>query len=96
MGSFCRLSLVGLLFLLCSCSTQPNGQQELAPLLGQWQRFDQQLAKHSDPLARDLLLIQLAVASPRFAPDLCKRTESQGAKEKCRQVVGRPHLRTAK
>lgn len=47
-----------------------------------------------DDSSRDLLLLRLAVAEPTRASGLCGRTRSEPAREKCRQVLGRPHLST--
>jgi len=44
--------------------------------------------------SRDLLLLRLAVAEPARAGWLCTRVQGAGAQEKCRQVLGRPHLST--
>ncbi len=44
--------------------------------------------------SRDLLLLRLAVAEPTRASRLCERVVGAGAVEKCRQVLGRPHLST--
>ena len=48
------------------------------------------------PLSQqDLLLLTLAIRTPNKAPEFCKRVHSASAKEKCTQVVGRPHLQLA-
>ena len=96
MGSFYTVSTIILIIFSQGCQTSSLQPQDLQPLLGDWAAFDRQLQTIDDPLQRDLLLLQLAVLSPRHAPALCKRTESQNAQEKCRQVVGRPHLGSAR
>jgi hypothetical protein len=48
-----------------------------------------------DATAQDLLRVQLAVDSPQQADSLCARVTTEFAKEKCQQVLGRPHLRPA-
>ena len=93
MGTFYSVSTLAMLGL-GGCE-KPTPQTKLQPLLGNWVDFDKQLMGVGDPRQRDLVLLQLAVENPRFSSQLCKRSQSQGAKEKCRQVLGRPHLRTA-
>ena len=38
--------------------------------------------------------VRLAIAEPQKAGRLCERVTTPGADEKCRQVLGRPHLQT--
>jgi hypothetical protein len=45
---------------------------------------------------RDLLLLQLAVYNPTMAPKLCAEVQGDIAKDKCNQVIGRPHLQLSK
>lgn len=40
----------------------------------------------------DLLLLTLAIRNPSAAGQFCKQVRSEPAKEKCQQVIGRPHL----
>ncbi len=47
-----------------------------------------------DPRSRDLLLLRLAIASPSTAGFLCTKVETEGARLRCQQVLGRPHLGT--
>lgn len=47
-----------------------------------------------DPVARDLLLLRLAVDDPARAGQLCQQVQTDGAIQKCRQVLGRPHLQS--
>ncbi len=51
------------------------------------------LAQVDDPLSRDLVRLRLAVESPDRAGWLCEGVETENAQDKCRQVLGRPHLR---
>lgn len=44
--------------------------------------------------SRDLIRLRLAIADPAQAGPLCDRAETPPVKEKCRQVLGRPHLRS--
>ncbi len=45
-----------------------------------------------DPLARDMLRLRLAEAVPSAGGRLCPEMTTTYGKEKCSQVVGRPHL----
>ena len=56
--------------------------------------LDQALAQIPDVSSRDLLLLRLAIASPATAGFLCTKVETEGARQKCEQVLGRPHLGT--
>jgi len=56
--------------------------------------LDAGLAEVGDDTSRDLVLLRLAIAAPKQAQALCQRVRTDGAKEKCRQVLGRPHLGT--
>lgn len=50
------------------------------------------LTSIDDPRSRDLLLLRLAIASPASAGYLCTKVQTDGARERCQQVLGRPHL----
>lgn len=50
------------------------------------------LATLPSAAARDLLLLRLAVHRPTRAGPICALVETPGAREKCQQVLGRPHL----
>ncbi len=56
--------------------------------------LDDALAQIEDPRSRDLLLLRLAIASPSTAGFLCTKVETEGARLRCQQVLGRPHLGT--
>ena len=56
--------------------------------------LDSGLQEIGDPTSRDLVLLRLAIAAPKLAGQLCTRVQTDGAAEKCRQVLGRPHLGT--
>ena len=58
--------------------------------------LDAALAAIDDPRSRDLLLLRLAIASPSTAGFLCNKVETDGARQKCQQVLGRPHLGTVR
>ena len=77
-------------FFLTACSSD---KEDLEALLGDWKPFDIQLEQSS--LAKedkDLLLLSLAVENPQYSSELCKKIQTKPAKEKCQQVIGRPHL----
>lgn len=56
--------------------------------------LDEALAQIEDPRSRDLLLLRLAISSPATAGYLCTKVETEGARQRCQQVLGRPHLGT--
>lgn len=60
---------------------------------GDDQAFLQGLAQVDDPVSRDLVRLRLAVESPDRAGWLCEGVETDNARDKCQQVLGRPHLR---
>ncbi|MCK6503757.1 hypothetical protein L6R53_10215 [Myxococcota bacterium] len=64
-------------------------------LLDQPQALQAALDSVAEPESRDLLLLRLAVAEPTRAAALCHQAATPGAQEKCRQVLGRPHLSTS-
>lgn len=67
----------------------------LRPLFekGDLQGFEAALGTLEDPLARDLVRLRLAIDDPSRADRLCGRVETGAGREKCQQVLGRPHLR---
>ena len=58
--------------------------------------FEQALTQITDPTTHDLTLVRLAVAYPAQAGSLCSRVTIELAKEKCKQILGRPHLQDVK
>ena len=80
-----------LVLMLCSCSREPTSLEDYLPLLGDWEQFDASI-QALEPMERDLLLLRLAVQQPRYSITLCQKVQSTNAKEKCKQVIGRPHL----
>lgn len=56
--------------------------------------LDEALGDIDDPRSRDLLLLRLAIASPSTAGFLCTKVQTEGARLRCQQVLGRPHLGT--
>jgi hypothetical protein len=53
------------------------------------------IARAGDPIAQDLLRLELAVDAPSQAGALCAKVTQDFAKAKCQQVLGRPHLQGA-
>jgi hypothetical protein len=66
------------------------------PLVGDDKALDAALAEIDDPGSRDLLLLRLAISDPPRAGRLCRKVETEGAKARCQQVLGRPHLSTTR
>ena len=58
--------------------------------------FRQEFLAQLPELDRDILLLKLAVQNPSMAPKFCREVLGRGAKEKCKQVIGRPHLQLTK
>ncbi|MEC7984999.1 MAG: hypothetical protein VX278_07540 [Myxococcota bacterium] len=81
-----------LLFLLISCTPAEPTPESIVPLLEDSTALEQELQKITDPNQKDLLLLRTAVQSPKHAQMLCKKIQTPNAKEKCKQIVGRPHL----
>lgn len=46
-----------------------------------------------EPLARDLLLVRLAMDTPTASAVLCGRVSTDVGRQRCQQILGRPHLR---
>ncbi len=66
----------------------------VAPLVGDKKALDAALEQIPEAESRDLLLLRLAIAEPRKAARLCEKVTTPGADERCRQVLGRPHLQS--
>ena len=82
--------IIFLAFLGCNNN---DDLEEYVELMNNWKAFDAKIAK-LNVSQRDLLLLRLAVRNPSQSSKLCKRVQSQNAIEKCKQVIGRPHLTT--
>jgi len=83
----------------CEATGDPTAREDcrftLAQgLLDQPEALQAALAQVSEPDSRDLLLLRLAVAAPARSGPLCAQVQSAPARDKCRQVLGRPHLST--
>ena len=46
-----------------------------------------------DPTSRDLLLVRLAMDTPTSSAVLCGRVATAIGRQRCQQILGRPHLR---
>jgi hypothetical protein len=55
--------------------------------------FERAVASLEDPASRDLVRLRLAIDDPAHGGKLCEQVETKAAQRKCRQVLGRPHLR---
>lgn len=75
-----------------ACSNQPKWDDEaLERLATQPDLLKMTLA--AEPVGtQDLLLLTLAIRNPSSAGRFCKQVHTDTAKDKCRQVIGRPHL----
>ena len=84
--------LILIIFLIVfGCSNDEISLDEYLSLMPDWEQFDAKISTLEET-ERDLLLLRLAVQEPRHSTILCKKVKSQNAKEKCKQVIGRPHL----
>ena len=81
-----------ILLFLAACTQEGPTPDSLLPLLDDPVAMEKMLQTESDPIQKDILLLQLAVRSPKHAQQLCKKIQTDNAKEKCRQIIGRPHL----
>ena len=80
-----------LFFIACTSGEAPT-PDTLIPLLRDPDAFHSELTKVQDPEYQDLLMLQVAIREPKYAEYLCKKVKTKNAKEKCRQIIGRPHL----
>ena len=79
-----------------ACSNEPKWDDDtLDRLATQPDLLKMTLA--AEPVGtQDLLLLTLAIRNPSSAGQFCKRVHTDAAKDKCRQVIGRPHLQLSK
>lgn len=79
-----------------ACTSQPEWDDKtLEQLAAQPTLLKTTLA--AQPVeTRDLLLLTLAIRNPASAGQFCKQVDTEPAKEKCQQVIGRPHLQLSK
>ena len=82
--------------LWMACTDQPKWTDEtLERLATQPTLLKARLASESVD-TQDLLLLTLAIRNPSSAGQFCKQVHTESAKEKCRQVIGRPHLQLSR
>ena len=78
-----------------------RGECQFAQVRQAWEQHDEAameaaLQRIDDPLERELALVRLAILSPHEAPTLCGRVTQSVARQKCQQILGRPHLQDVK
>ena len=91
-----RLRALPAIALIACGNPMEKEREALSSMLGSWKEFDARLMGMESSEEKDILLLSLAVENPRHAQKLCQRTAGEVAREKCRQVIGRPHLGAAK
>jgi hypothetical protein len=87
-------SLAGCADLASAAAREDCRLQYLEPLFvaGDLDGFEEGVRALESPISRDLVRLRLAVRAPDRAGALCAQVETEGARDKCRQVLGRPHL----
>ena len=85
---------------ITSCEGVPPGPnqeecrfQEALQLRGDRSALARYLREIADDSSRDLIAIRLAVREPSELGWLCDDVSTRTAGDRCRQVLGRPHLR---
>lgn len=83
----------------CTQLNQPDAVEDCRyrlaePHLSDPAALQEDLAQIDDPLSHDLLLQRLAVNHPNHAGLLCTKMQTDAGRQKCQQVIGRPHLST--
>ena len=83
----------------CAALAEPVEREDCrlslaAAELGDLEALRGLIAQVPSPESRDLLRLRLAVQDPYRAGPLCRDAETDPAAERCRQILGRPHLRT--
>ena len=81
----------------CTTLSSPTEREQcrfdmVAPLADDRDAFDAALAEIEQPYSRDLIRYRLAFQDPQKYTRLCKEVEEPSLHEKCRQIIGRPHL----
>jgi hypothetical protein len=69
---------------------------EAKKLVANKAEFTAAVATIEDPTARDLLLVRLAFEVPSSSATLCSQVTTAIGKQRCQQIIGRPHLRGGK
>ena len=86
--------ILGLIWI--ACSNEPKWDDETLELLAT-QPDQLKMTLAAEPTGtQDLLLLTLAIRNPSSAGQFCKQVHTETAKDKCRQVIGRPHLQLDK
>lgn len=67
--------------------------EEAAKVVADPAAFAVALQTIEDPTARDLLLVRLAFDTPSSSTALCAKVTTPIGKQRCQQIIGRPHLR---
>ncbi|MBM4390333.1 MAG: hypothetical protein FJ090_04355 [Deltaproteobacteria bacterium] len=82
--------------LACTCDADCRFDKALAALRsGDEAAMRAEIEAVSDPLQRDLVRLRVATVEPARAGKLCTEVTTDFAREKCQQVLGRPHLQGA-
>jgi len=81
----------------CAVLSSPTAREEcryemVAPLADDPRVFEAALEQIEAPYSRDLIRYRLAFQDPQKYSRLCKDVEEPSLHEKCRQIIGRPHL----
>lgn len=84
------------LLLGMACDTTPTWSDETLNKLAQDSDLLNETLVDSPLETQDLLLLTLAIRNPSEANRFCKKIQTANAKEKCRQVIGRPHLQLSR
>jgi len=84
------------LLLGIACNTTPKWDDSTLKKLAKDPDLLAKTLKEHPLETQDLLLLTLAIRNPNEANRFCKRIQTDNAKEKCRQVIGRPHLQLSK
>ena len=86
--------LSGLLWM--ACSSQSEWTDETLEQLATEPALLRTTLTQYPVETQDLLLLTLAIRNPAEAGRFCKKVHTVPAKEKCQQVIGRPHLQLSK
>jgi hypothetical protein len=83
-----------ILGLLLACSGNESRREAALDALrrGDVAAVQAEIAALDAPFARDTLRLELLAAEPREGGRFCPEMETTYGKEKCTQVIGRPHL----
>ena len=79
-----------------ACTSQPEWDDETLEQLATQPALLKTTLATQPVETNDLLLLTLAIRNPASAGQFCKQVRTDAAKEKCKQVIGRPHLQLSK